>query len=55
MEKTLISLRIEKEMWKEFKKYCIDIDDKPSRKLRELIKKELKFGHLKLQNGGDKK
>lgn len=42
MERITTSIKIDPEMWKEFKKYCIDKNTNISNFLEKLIKKELK-------------
>jgi len=41
-EKTNIGVLIDAQLWKDFRKHCIDIDKKPGSLLTELIESHLK-------------
>jgi len=41
-EKTNIGVLIDTQLWKDFRKHCIDIDKKPGNLLSELIESYLK-------------
>jgi len=41
-EKTNIGVLIDSQLWKDFRKHCIDIDKKPGSLLSELIESYLK-------------